>query len=281
MSTSCALAAVVNPETRADFERVSKAIGEFTFVSKTNDIILFTGSRPDGSRLIISVVVGDAIAELNVKYSVTMNEDEINYEYEEIELVNVRCKDKVLPGEGIVVLAGSVITFAIDGIIPNVVNTIVSQLNKSFVTLIDSKCGDSISRDRIYSSNSATVELLRRRYLGIERTILPTTALKIVPEIKDCDAYLFTEFRSKHFIGRFHVERCYIDDINLLFIIPMRRTKSSSDEEVEPRYTFEPVSRDRARLFLTTLEGKDWAEKLSRSFSYTLQRLVEVGTEVI
>ena len=265
-----------------------QVIGESTFDSQRSDIILHSGLVTAGSRTKLSVVVGDALAELIIKDSIIRNEDVIEHQYDDIELVSVRCKDKVFPGEGIVVLAGSLNTWKRDET-PNVMNPIISRLNKSaaLMSFIDSKCKSSISRDRIYSSNSVNLELLRRRYLGIERTIVPTTSVTFLGD-SDCDAHLFTEFRSNQLLGRFYVAHCQMTkNMNILYIIPITSAQVDLNswirwlfcladvELVEARYT-----RSRGGWFLTSLQRDDWAEKFSRSFSDSLQQLVEIGTPI-
>ena len=196
----------MKPETGPDSQRVLQVIGEFS--SRQDEIVLFWDDyRRDSPYRRLTVVVGDTVAELNIQYSTKINEDVIQIDYEDIELVNVNWKDQVFPGEGIVVISGSVSVIRRDGVTPTLLDPIISRLNKSIAlrTFIDSKCKHSISNDRISSSNSVNLELLRRRYLGIERRILPGKTVS-----DGCEAYIFNELRSEVVIARFRVNRCKI-----------------------------------------------------------------------
>ena len=234
------------------------------------------------------MVVGDAVAELNIQYSTKINEDVIQIDYEDIELVSVSCKDQVFPGEGIVVISGSVSVIRRDGGTPTLLDPIISRLNKSIAlrTFIDSKCKHSISNDRISSSNSVNLELLRRRYLGIERRILPGKTVS-----DGCEAYIFNELRTEVVIARFQVNRCKIYFGYRIFIVAMEKLVPTEGRDSDLngwiRWLFCSVEQQQERfhmrelvMFQTSLQGDDWAIKFNQSFPYSLQRLVRIGSQI-
>ena len=267
-------------------EQVLQALGLYSLgeADKKNDIVLYT-TFPKGLR----VVIGDAIADVHSDATVySAFPGEISIVFEAVQLIYVTCKGQVFPGEGLVVLDGSEIKTK--DMRSNWVQPVLTGLNESFTlrAFIKAKCVEALSAERISSSNFVNLELIKRRYLGIARTIVPTEVrytqfgiaryqyASLGHHIRaKCSAYVFTEL-SGDSTCRFHVERCTLigRDAFRIFINPIPDPQTIEEEPQQAII-------NRGSFFYTTLHGDKWAKQLSASFHYTLQRLVEIGSDIV
>ena len=250
-------------------EQVFKIAGKHSFDSPNdNNFLIYYSSIEDYLNFHYTLFSREAIVELSWDRTLSL-------EAADVILESVSCNHMIIPGNGLVVIQAlkrSQYSYRNPDIIMRVNRS--NQL-KDF---IKANCGEK--PERLDSSISVSLEVFRRRFLAINRTIK-----KVQPANgENCSAYVFTEFKSDGVLSKFYVERCIISPLlNTCFLylarLPVAMTETSQScsdwfcSMLRGQQLAEPA-RLQSTLFYTLLKDDDWFNQLNRNIPYTLQKII-------
>ena len=259
-----------NPDVLSISEQVFRIVGDHALDAEiiSMGFLLYHSTVEDFFIYNFTLFSDEAIVELNW-------DRRFIREIGDVTLTSLTCSNSglIVPGNGLIVIPSLAWNeggfFAPPRIMEDVNRSI--QIKDLIKTHCVRKAG------MVNSSVSASVEILRRQYLGLKRTIERVDPVR--SEYDDCSAYIFTEYIAGEIAAKFHVERCMNNnnEDNLthayIFINRLRKPRNCWDKFC--RLFREDQARGfHSTYFFTTLKGDDWSTRINQSFSFSFQKII-------